>query len=49
MQDYRKELFNAHIKNIFGRMYLYRDLLQDTKNEGIFSKIYEHIETLKIQ
>lgn len=49
MQDCGKELFNAHIKNAFGRMYLYTDLLQDIKNEGIFSKIYENIETLKIQ
>lgn len=39
MQNYGKELFNAHIKNAFGRMYLYTDLLQDIKNEGIFSKI----------
>lgn len=49
MQDYGKELFNTHIKNAFGRVYLYTDLLQDIKNEGIFSKIYENIESLKIQ
>lgn len=30
-------------------MCIYIDLFQDIKNEGIFSKIYEDIETLKIQ